>query len=120
MATALADGDWTDVRRLSPTDTRTVAQLERDYAGLESSTVVPVDQTTLSSGLVDLRLGLVADEVRTSGPQTSLFCAHWIVDPAAGTVQRLDAVLLRTIGGSIAPAAVAPELSAACAATPLR
>ena len=34
MATALADGDWAEVRRLSPTDTRTEAELERDYAGL--------------------------------------------------------------------------------------
>jgi hypothetical protein len=120
MATALADGDWAGVRRLSPTDTRTVAELERDYAGLDSSTIVPARETTLSSGLVDLRLGLVAHESRATGPQTSLFCVHWIVDPETATVQRLDAARLRTIGGTIPAVQVAPELAATCAGIPLR
>jgi hypothetical protein len=120
MATALADGDWAEVRRMSPTDTRTVAALERDYAGLESSTIVPAREATLSSGLVDLRLGLVAHESRDTGPQTSLFCVHWIVDPLAGTVQRLDAVRLRTVGGTIPPAQVAAELATTCATIELR
>ena len=120
MATALADGDWPEVRRLSPTDTRTVAELERDYAGLDSSTIVPARETTLSSGLVDLRLGLVAHESRATGPQTSLFCVHWIVDPTAGTVQRLDAARLRTVGGMIPAAQVAPELTVTCANIALR
>jgi hypothetical protein len=120
MATALADGDWAEVRRLSPTDTRTVSELERDYAGLDSSTIVPARERTLSSGLVDLRLGLVAHESRATGPQTSLFCVHWIVDPVAGTVQRLDAARLRTVGGTVPPAQVAPELAVTCANIALR
>ena len=120
MATALADGDWAEVRRLSPTDTRSVAELERDYAGLDSSTIVPARETTLSSGLVDLRLGLVAHESRATGPQTSLFCVHWIVDPKAGTVQRLDAARLRTIGGTVPAAQVARSSAATCASIALR
>jgi hypothetical protein len=120
MADALADGDWRAVRRLSPTDRRTDAQLATDYAGLDSSTVVPASEAQLSSGLVDLRVGLVAHETRPAGPQTSLFCAHWIVDPANSTVQRLDAAHLRTEGGTIAPAEVEAELADTCATIQLR
>lgn len=120
MADALASGNWAAARRLSPTDQRSNAQFERDYAGLDRSIVVPVKQTTLSSGLVDLRLGLVAHESRDTGPQTSLFCAHWIVDPASDTVQRLSAQILRTEGGTTPAAQVAPELQATCATIALR
>ena len=120
VASALADGNWAAVRRLSPTDQRTNAQFERDYAGLDRSTVVLARETTLSSGLVDLRLGLVAHESRASGPQTSLFCTHWIVDPVDATVQRLDGALVRTVGGTVPPGQVAAELAGTCAAMTLR
>lgn len=120
VASALADGNWAAVRRLSPTDQRTNAQFEKDYAGLDRSTVVPARQTPLSSGLVDLRVGLVAHESRTSGPQTSLFCAHWIVDPVTSTVQRLDGALVRTMGGTIPPSQVSAELATTCATMALR
>ena len=96
---------------MSPTDQRTNSQFEHDYAGLDSSTVVLAKSTALSSGLIDLRLGLVAHESRSSGPQTSLFCTHWIVDPEDSTVQRLDAALVRTVGGTVPAGQVADELT---------
>jgi hypothetical protein len=120
MADALADGDWREVRRLSPTDQRTIGEFERDYAGLEQSTVVPVWAAGLSSGLVDLRIGLVAHESRPTGPQTSLFCAHWIVDPSGRTVQRLDAARIRTEPGTTPPADVTAELETTCEMIELR
>ncbi len=120
MAAALADGDWAEARRLSPTDRRTDAEFARDYAGLQESIVVPARQTTLSSGLVDLRLGLVAHEARPTGDQTSLFCVHWIVDPVDSTVQRLSAALLHTDPGTIPPEQVSASLAATCSTLPLR
>jgi hypothetical protein len=120
MADALADDDWREVRRLSPTDQRTIGEFERDYAGLESSTVVPVWAASLSSGLVDLRIGLVAHESRPAGPQTSLFCAHWIVDPSDRTIQRLDAARIRTEPGTTPPADVTAELETTCEMIELR
>ena len=120
VASALANGDWNAVRRMSPTDQRTNSQFERDYAGLDSSTVVLARSTPLSSGLVDLRLGLVAHESRSSGPQTSLYCTHWIVDPVGSTVQRLDAALVRTVGGTVPAGQVADELAGTCASMSLR
>jgi hypothetical protein len=120
MADALADDDWREVRRLSPTDQRTIAEFERDYAGLERATVVPVWAARLSSGLIDLRIGLVAHEARPTGPQTSLFCAHWIVDPSDRTVQRLDAARVRTEPGTTSPADVTAELETTCESIELR
>jgi hypothetical protein len=119
VSAALAAGDWSAVRRLSPDEGRTDAQLQEAYGAVTDVAIVPA-RIERSNGVVDLRLGLVAHEDDPGGPATALLCAHWKVDQAAGTVDRISSVRLRLEPGRIDPMTVAPELARTCATYPLR
>lgn len=116
---ALASGDWATVRRLSPAEGRTDTQLEAAYGALTDVAIVPA-RVQRTDGQIDLRLGLVAHEDHASGPATALLCAHWRVDPAAGTVDRISSVRLRLEPGRVDPSTVSAELKQTCATYPLR
>jgi hypothetical protein len=119
VTSALASGDWSAVRRLSPDEGRTDTQLETAYGALTDVAIVPA-RIQRANGQVDLRLGLVAHEEHATGPATALLCAHWRVDPAAGTVDRVSSVRLRLEPGRLDPATVTAELAGTCATYPLR
>jgi hypothetical protein len=119
VAAALADGDWVAVRRISPDEGRTDAQLETAYGPLTDVAIVPA-RITRANGQVDLRLGLVAHEDDPGGPATALLCAHWQFDPATRTVDRVSSVRLQLQPGRVDPATVAPDLARTCATQPLR
>jgi hypothetical protein len=118
VAAALADGDWAAARRLSPTDTRTDAELQAAYGTLTDVTLVPA-RVVRSGNQADLRLGLVAHEDDPSGPATAVLCAHWVVNEATGTVDRISSARIRLDPGRIDPAPHAPELTRTCATYPL-
>ncbi|HKA04130.1 MAG TPA: hypothetical protein VKD67_07360, partial [Acidimicrobiales bacterium] len=119
VTSALASGDWAAVRRLSPEEGRTDSQLEAAYGALTDVAIVPA-RIQPTDGRTDLRLGLVAHENDATGPATALLCAHWRVDPAAGTVDRISSVRLRLEPGRVDPSTVSAELKQTCATYPLR
>jgi hypothetical protein len=119
VAGALADGDWSVIHRLSPTDTRTDAEFEAAYGAVRDVTIVPARVVRSSVG-ADLRLGLVAHEEHESGPATAVMCVHWRVNQAAGTVDRVSSARLRLEPGWTDPASLADELRRVCATYPLR
>jgi hypothetical protein len=116
LAAALASGDWARARQLEPAK----AKLSDDqlagpngYLGLNAS--IPVLVRADGTGPVRLRLGLVADETRSTGEQTSLYCATWTVDLSNDQVTEEPG----TTTAGVAPAGVDPltvvdELRASC------
>lgn len=119
FAGALASGDWKRVRTLSPASKETDAQFQAQYGNLDDSTVVPVKSTARSATTYALRVGLVAHETNNGVKQTSLYCAHWDVDAAAGTVTRVDGTKLRSESGTKSVATYTAELTKTCATVAL-
>lgn len=119
FASALAAGDWSRVRALSPASKETDAQFQAVYGNLDASTVVPVKATSRTATSYALRIGIVAHETNNGVKQTSLYCAHWDVDTAAGTVTRVDGTKLRTESGTKAASGYTAELNKTCASVAL-
>jgi len=69
------------------------------YAGLEASTVVLAESFVSNEGPVDLWLAQIAHEIRPTGPQTSVYCNHWMFEPATVTIKRLDGEVVLTEPG---------------------
>ena len=116
LATALAKGDWTRARALAPSSAMTDAKYGADYGNLIDSTVIPVKTTALSATTYAVRIGLVAHEsAGGGGTQTVLYCAHWNVDTAKGTITQVSGTTLRTIAGTKPVSNYRTEVSTACA-----
>ena len=85
VATALADGDWDDVRRRVPSlEDRSDDDLAEAWGGLDRSTLVVTDWRTGDGrdAEVVLRLGQIAHETVGGQRRTNLYCASWTVDGA--------------------------------------
>jgi hypothetical protein len=119
FASALAAGDWARARTLGPSSSTSDANYRAQYGNLDASTVVPVRATALSVTKYALRIGLVAHETNNGVKQTSLYCAHWDVDTAAGTVTQVDGTRVRTENGTKAAASLTAELTTVCATAAL-
>jgi len=117
---ALADARWNDARVLNPGRNESDATLQTEYGPLENATIIPARLTPESAGRYDLRFGIVAHEAQPTGHQTVLMCSHWQVDLPDHTILRIASARLRVEGGYIDPSARARELSATCAALPLK
>lgn len=116
LATALAKGDWSRARALAPSSAMTDAKYGADYGNLIDSTVIPVKTTALSATTYAVRIGLVAHEsAGGGGTQTVLYCAHWNVDTAKGTITQVSGTTLRTIAGTKPVSNYRTEVSTACA-----
>jgi hypothetical protein len=117
---ALADGRWSDARALNPGRNESDATLQTEYGPLENATIIPARLTAESAGRYDLRFGIVAHEAQPTGHQTVLMCSHWQVDVPDHTILRIASARVRVEGGYVDPTARAKELSATCAALPLK
>ena len=94
----------------------TDAKYGADYGNLIDSTVIPVKTTALSATTYAVRIGLVAHESAGGGAtQTVLYCAHWNVDTAKGTITQVSGTTLRTIAGTKPVSNYRTEVSTACA-----
>ena len=120
MATALANGDWSRARALAPSSAPNDAKLAADYANLIDSTVVRVSDTAVSATTYALRIGLFAHESTSGGgTQTVLYCAHWNVDTAKGTITQVSGTKLKTIAGTQSLSSYRTTLVDACKAAKL-
>lgn len=105
LATALADGDWPEVRQLEPGKADYSNQrFQNGWGTLRRSTLIPVRVNDLRS-VDEWRFLLVAHE-RDGGEITKLFCVTWEVDVASGTVDQTgrDSELIDEFAGWVDPA----------------
>jgi len=104
LADALASEDWPTVRRISPTNPYSDAELTAGYAGLDDSTLVLASTESIDSDTVVLYLMQVAHETRPEGRQTSVYCNRWDYHPNTQTIEQTAGELLSQRDGVI-PAA---------------
>jgi hypothetical protein len=103
LADAFADEDWSAVRRISPTNPYSDAELAEGYAGLDAVTLFLGGTRSDDSDTVDLYLLQVAHETRPAGLQTSLYCVRWNYHITKTTISQETGELIRTDHGHTPP-----------------
>ncbi len=114
-ASALADGHWAEARTVYPSVGGSGDAPVTGFEALEKSTVFA---TSVSPDGTDVRGAYLAWEALSDGPQTSIYCMHWTVDPQAGIVTDIDSSGLPSKSGAWtsfeSPADAASEVQALC------
>jgi hypothetical protein len=103
LADALANEDWSAVRRISPTNPYSDTELAEGYAGLDAVTLFLGGTRSDDSDTVDLYLLQVAHETRPAGLQTSLYCVRWSYHIPDTTISQETGELIRTDHGFTPP-----------------
>jgi hypothetical protein len=104
LASALADGDWSTARAISPLpdwDNQTYAE---GFAGLDASTVFLGGVDDSDPDRLVMYLMQVAHESRQEGAQTSIYCVRWDLLIDSSTIDKVAGELLLREPGFTPPA----------------